>query len=92
MSFFAEKEFSISSHWLQTYSLLLPITEKEPDYFSRHTCNCSWQRTEPEEGGGSGQNLGWECRGEGKGRQAGRKGQVQRVLESQGHRDRERRK
>lgn len=47
MSFFTEKEFRISSWWLQTYSLLLPIADKELDSFSRCTCNCSWQRTEP---------------------------------------------
>jgi hypothetical protein len=65
LSFFAEKEFSISSQWLQTFSLLLPIMEKELDAFSTHTYNCSWQKTEPWAGAGGGRST--ETSGEGVG-------------------------
>ena len=88
MSFFAEKEFSISSWWLQTYSLLLPIAKKELDYFSRHTSNCSWQRTEPRKWEAVDRTWGRGAGGEELGDRLGGRDSY-RVLESQRHRDAE---
>lgn len=43
--FSTEKEFRLCGWWLQTYSLLLPIMEKECAVFNRRTHHGSWQRT-----------------------------------------------
>lgn len=88
MSFFAVKEFSISSWWLQTYSLLLPIAKKELDYFSRRTCNCSWQRTEPREWEAVDRTWVGDAAGRGQGDRLGGRDSY-RALESQRHRDAE---
>lgn len=71
MSFFffcAEKEFRLCGWWLQTYSLLLPIMEKECAVFNRHAHHWSWQRTSwlcgrtvdrSLKGGHEGRGTGW---------------------------------